>query len=463
MPRLVQALVIARPETSFRRLLLVGYFFPPQPKGGAHRLGHIAKHLPEFGWDVTVVTPTHHLKKVGMTNRGSSALTHWHEVGRQVLRHARLLRPIANALIRLYKFPHSLRNFPDSTVWWIKPALQEIDELFGRQPFDAVLTTHSPCSCHLIGAEVARRYRIPWVADYQDLWTYNGSSTKSSFRKLIEKQVEQQALKRASAITCCKESFVSRLDELQQTKGRKKVRVIPFAVDLDEWNSVPDVPPDDFRISFVGNMYPKHITPDVLFAALAKLREAGDPAGLEAEFHYYGSSHEIVLAAARRHGIEASVFIHGVVSRRSALEAERASALLVSVVNPDSHAPNPHVWFPSKLFEYAGAQRPILAIAPLRSIQQEFIRESGLGYFAFNVEGCVDAISQAHAKYKAGKSAIAPRCAWKFSTPREVAHQFTSTLNSVVLGKSPEIDKITDESGATDVDEHLLPSFTGAS
>src|SRR5262245_45696627 len=42
--------------TATRRALLVSHVFPPLVAGGAPRMGQFARLLPEFGWDVTVVT-----------------------------------------------------------------------------------------------------------------------------------------------------------------------------------------------------------------------------------------------------------------------------------------------------------------------------------------------------------------------------------------------------------------------
>jgi hypothetical protein len=40
---------------SRRRLLVVCYFFPPLAGGGVHRVLGFTRHLPEHGWDCSVV------------------------------------------------------------------------------------------------------------------------------------------------------------------------------------------------------------------------------------------------------------------------------------------------------------------------------------------------------------------------------------------------------------------------
>jgi len=441
----VKVIRAASPAGRPRRLLMVAYFFPPQPKSGAHRLGHIADHLVEFGWEVTVITPAQYPTNAKRLDRGDDSAARQLGNFAQATRLARswikrvpALKRAALACLSLLQLPHTLRNFPDSTTWWIQPAVRQIEALLRQRPYDAILTTHSPCSGHLIGATIARRHGIPWLADYQDLWTGNGSSLKSPVRRSIELRIERAALRGATAVSCCKESFVERLvSVIAQPRRARTITVIPFAVDSGIWEDIPDTPPDEFRVTFVGNMYAQHITPDLLLRALAGLQREGSAAGLAVRFHYYGINGAVVREAAAVCGSR-NVTDHGLVPRRAALQAERSSALLVSIVNPDSKAPNIRQWFPSKLFEYAGSKRRILAIAPAGSIIQRFIEESGLGYFATDEASCAAALRSAYAEFLAGTASVVARPTWQFCTPRDVAERFAAVLNSIVPSPGPQ-------------------------
>ena len=43
------------PTDSRKRVLVVSHFFPPHGGGGVHRVLAWTRHLPAFGWDVTVL------------------------------------------------------------------------------------------------------------------------------------------------------------------------------------------------------------------------------------------------------------------------------------------------------------------------------------------------------------------------------------------------------------------------
>ena len=39
-----------------QRVLLIAYYFPPCGMGGVQRAAKLAKYLPQYGWEVTVLT-----------------------------------------------------------------------------------------------------------------------------------------------------------------------------------------------------------------------------------------------------------------------------------------------------------------------------------------------------------------------------------------------------------------------
>ena len=53
------AIRAASQAAATRKLLLISHVFPPLVAGGAPRMGQFARLLPEFGWDVTVLTAKH--------------------------------------------------------------------------------------------------------------------------------------------------------------------------------------------------------------------------------------------------------------------------------------------------------------------------------------------------------------------------------------------------------------------
>lgn len=418
-----------------KRLLLVAYYFPPQPEAAAWRMGQIAEHLPQFGWEVTVITRAFPgefaapcevvtTRPFDSPHPASSAPAH------------RPRRRWPAAFRYATQAAWSAVNFPDQTIWWLPTALTTTLRTNRTKHFDAIMTSHSPCAGHLLGALVSRLCGLPWVADYQDLWTGNPRAGKSTWRQRVEAQIERVAVRRAAAITSCEVSFGEALGRIHTDRAgnRRSVTVIPHAADPAIWATVPDAPPTEFRLCYAGRLYPAHATTDLLFSVLAKLRRKGSEAGRAARFDYYGFNNDMVLESAARHGIGDAVVAHGLADRARVLRAQRESAVLLSLLatNGDPRLGDFH---PSKLFEYVGARRLVLAIGPPNGVVEKFLATSDLGLYASDESSCAQALEECYRRFCDGRYAPALRQGWKPFGPAESAAQFAKVLDDLVEGE----------------------------
>ena len=196
------------------------------------------------------------------------------------------------------------------------------------------------------------------------------------------------------------------------------------------WSSIEDAHPEDFRFCYTGQLYPRLRTPDLLFAAVAKLRELNDPAGVAAQLDFFGNAPELTLESAARYGISDIVRAHGLVDKQSALRSLRKAAVLVLLLNmadePDPiEAANPG----SKIFEYAGAGRRILALGSPHNVVDRVLQETGLGLFASDREGCMAAIQTLYDLYRQGDIVPPGRPSGWFTSPRDIARRFAEVLD----------------------------------
>jgi hypothetical protein len=147
-----------------RKALLVAFFYPPSPLIGALRPAGLAKYLPEFGWEVVVVTAklpghTRSMDKVIETDF-RDRLTDWkRKIGLDPAQglHQQIGLPLATG--RKSSLPHtkiisaakSILTFPHPTTGWIPFATKAVQEFAGVQEFDAIITTSPPITCALLG------------------------------------------------------------------------------------------------------------------------------------------------------------------------------------------------------------------------------------------------------------------------------------------------------------------------
>lgn len=421
-----------------KRVLLLSFYFPPQPEAGALRSGYLADHLNSCGWEPTVLTVpygsvpakpyeivparsvlTPSLRPLmppipadGCTTTASGQQM---KIQLRALRHA--------AAIVYYRWSRLL--YPDPAIGWITLALPKALRLHRQRKFSAVFSTAWPASAHIAGAAFAASTGVPWIADYRDLWSGYPYRSLGVVRRFCDKTVERRLLSRAAAITTVSEGLRISLATLHQ---RNDVEVIPNAASTEDWANVPDTNPEQFSVLYAGVLYGGQRTPDLIFAAVAELRAESDPAGRAVSFDFYGSERNLVLSAAEEHGIREAVHVHERVNRATVLRKQKSAAVLLILLKMDSMLISE---FGSKIFEYAGARRPILAVGPPGSVVGDYLHRSCLGTLVSTREECKKALRAMYDDFRHARYEPEVALQWKPFTSADLAARFAAVFDRV--------------------------------
>jgi glycosyltransferase involved in cell wall biosynthesis len=413
-----------------KRVLIVAYYYPPQPRAGALRPSYLAANLHHFGWEPTILTVVYGNDPVAVDG---------------VVRVPQLLKtrrlspslPPAPARRKRMRIEEALRDlvrtivyFPDDASSWYPGAVRAALELLRDRPFKAVISTSPPPTAHFIARRVSGKARIPWLADYRDLWSGRPSvhfdRDLGRFGRALAYPAERWLLKKAGAITVPTESH---RDELVASFGRTDVVVIPNACDLAPWQSIPDIRPAEFSMCFTGAIHPGLRTPDPLFEAAAALRAQHDLAGLNARFDFYGNNGDMVADSAARFGIGDAVRIHGEVERFAALRAQRSAAVLILLLDTGAERGDVERGNPgSKIYEYIGARRPVLAIGSNDNVVKPMLSKLAIGRYASDVPSVMLAIRAFYADFIAGLVEPPLNPEWRPYTPLDLARDFATVL-----------------------------------
>ena len=404
-----------------KNVLLLTYFFPPQPEAGALRPAYLAKYLPLHNWLPTVITPK--------------------------FRPPEAHRPATKNPSRLARF-QSLRNirtalrntliFPDIAVYWLRPAFREAQTALAEKTYDAVLSTALPGSMHILGAMLQRKYGLPWIADYRDLWTSNPYRRFGPVRTRIERAVERRVIASSNAVTVVGDDMVA---AIRTIKPRGDIFVIPNAFDPQDWAGVPNLMPEEFRFCYGGRLYEGVRTPELIFRAVAELRAEGDQAGLAVRFDFFGPDELMVSSLASRFRLADIVRVHGSVERPRMLLAERSAAVLMLLARSDASGLNEQG---SKIFEYFGARRPVLATGAKGSVLEKLLRDTGVGTLVTTLDECKSAIRELYQRYQLGSFEVEPTCKIAEFSATTLAARFAEVLDKVC--KSSAVDGTLQES-----------------
>lgn len=334
--------------------------------GGTQRIASFAEHLPKYGWQPHILTVKdivyHAYDETPLTRLASVSITRTESLDPNRLL-ARFLGPTASKgnvqsgrLHFIKKIALRCINFfivPDNKVLWTLKASKPAKLLLESKQFDCILSSGPPHSSHLFAMKLARKYRLPWVADFRDGWASGDFQPNSTWlHRKIDAYLQQKVIQSASHVI----TVSSGLEEAIKKFENKKVTTITNGYDATLFQT----PYEDtalFQILHVGSVGNFVQVDNFLQSAQLFKKEKGNNA-FRIRFigaDLTGKLAEKISAA----GLSAVVEHAGYLSHAAVTAALQKADLLVYIVSG-----NPSTGFiPGKTFEYLASGRPILAIA----------------------------------------------------------------------------------------------------
>ncbi len=154
--------------------------------------------------------------------------------------------------------------YPDAHEKWKPYALKCANALLEKEKVDAIISSSSPVTSHLIARELKNKWRIPWIADLRDLWTQNHNYYYGSMRKFVEQRLEVNTLKTADALVTVSPLWA---EDLKKLHKKKIIYSISNGFDPDLLRSKEKNLASKFSITYTGPIYTgKHNTGEFLNA-----------------------------------------------------------------------------------------------------------------------------------------------------------------------------------------------------
>jgi glycosyltransferase involved in cell wall biosynthesis len=413
-----------------RRVLIVTFFFPPNPAVASQRLKGLAKYLPEFGWEPVVLTPP--LPGPPETSARVVQTAYTHTVGSMKksvgLKSDRSVEQQFGGFYQsAVKFCVRLLGevvvYPDYEAGWHPHAVRAGLDLLSKERFDAILSSSGPGTAHVIARELRDHSKRPWLADLRDLWTQHYYYPWSPIRQAIERRLELKTLSAAGALTTVSPPLAEKLAQLHR---QSDIRVIPNGFEPDEQPATPTALTSEFTITYTGTLYPRKQDPSLLFQAISnrpvRVRFFGrvlDPAWVEGLIHKYG--------------VKSQVELLGVRSRDEILRLQRESHLLLLLDWMDIEQKGVYT---GKIFEYLAAGRPILSIGHEGGVVKELLDETGAGTHhadAASIQKRLDDALREFERTGSVPSQADPEKIRRYSH-REMTRKFADALNEISRG-----------------------------
>lgn len=337
-----------------KKVLMVAFHFPPQAgSSGIQRTLNFVKHLPGQGWQPTVLTAVE-----SAYEKTQSDLDNTIPAGTQI---ARAFALDTARHLSIYGKYLRLMAVPDRWVSWFLGGGAIGKALIHKAQPKLIWTTYPLATAHLIGGQLARQFKLPWVADFRDPMIVSDTYPADPLERWAKQRIEAFTMRHA---TRCVFTTTSAADlyKSRYPAAAEKCMVIPNGFDDDAFvGVVPErhgTPADALLLLHSGIIYPKERDPATFFTAVNQLIEGGQLAKDKIVIRFRGSQNDTQIAeAARQCGLESVVELAPPIPFHAAI-AEMAGADILLVFQGSQF--NPQV--PAKIYEYLRAGAMVFGI-----------------------------------------------------------------------------------------------------
>jgi glycosyltransferase involved in cell wall biosynthesis len=384
-----------------KKVLIISFFFPPNNAIAAVRLGKFAKYLPEFGWSPLVLTVNKaedlsqalpveldesniirtpyftfselFMRKLQSKNDSQSIKESNQKPAKQANPN-KLLFKIARLGNTFFNLP-IITEFLDEPIGWYSHAIKAGLEIVNSNDVNILFSSYGPSVSHLIAARLHRQTGIPWVAEFRDQWSSNPYTRKVQPLYFLEKYWEKQTMKKCDLLISTSQTWATDLEKLHS----KKTIVLPNGFDQEDYEySVPLTP--KFSITYTGMIYPGKRDPSPLFQALGELKRKEIICPEYIEVRFFGRNiQNIIKPIANKYGILDLVKTSDNIPFKESIKKQMESTILLLLSWND---PRDAGTLTGKIYEYLGANRPILAMAYPGGEIDKLLQKSGCGIVA---------------------------------------------------------------------------------
>lgn len=330
---------------------------------GAIRQRRIARLLPRYGWQPTVICSA-------APAAGSGAgVDYIHAPAPDLARWYRRFRKSHSSALGQTTSDFNLTSFinrwflvPDKQAPWRKAAIRAGQSCLRDEKFDLIFASLEPRTNLRVAAQLANNSGLPCVMEYRDLWTgspYHSLAQPTAMHRWLHQRLERQAVAAATRVTTVARELARYLERQYGDVIQGPIALNYNFFDPEEYPVRDERPNGPFILSYVGAMYMTR-SPAVFFEGLRLFLDQHAVRPEQFRFRWIGSSFNIgdVEAALARLKLNDYVDRIGQVAHAEALRELVHSDAALIIQSPDDS-----VHIPGKLFEALGARVPVLALS----------------------------------------------------------------------------------------------------
>lgn len=365
------------------KVLIISYYTPPLGMSGVMRVTKFAKYLPKFNWKPLILTT----KPIAYYHYDLELLNDLNDIPVYRSNSLDLAR-----LLYLLKFHQRvikqntgkasmLSNFlfyPDAKSPWISFAYKLGGKIIEQEKPDIIFATAPPFSALMVGLKLKEKFNIPLVTDFRDPWPTGFVTPPSIIRNRIIK-LRQQITNQSNQVTAVN----------QQTKEQinyPSAIVIENGYDPSEFDQ-PAKKIDGFNIVHAGNVWEILDNLKLVMQAIADIPDT--------RLTLVGNCDANTLLKIKQYK---NVDYLSVRPHSETIAIMKGASLLLYLSKPNQAVG-------IKLYEYFGANKPILAVCDECNEATRLVENHQVG---FAIPAQVQEIKQAILSVKHNKFSFNP-------------------------------------------------------
>lgn len=380
---------------SLKKVLLITYHWPPMGGGGVQRWLKMSKYMRSYGWEPIIFTVSdaeisiYDESLVKEIPEGIETIKTpiWEPFGvYKKITGKKKDEKVQPGLLNEGEGKEWINNLalwvrgnvfiPDAKRFWIKPATKALIKYLKENHVDAIVSTGPPHTTHMIALNAKKKTNIPWLADFRDPWTFVDYYDKlklSPYADRMHHKLEKKVLNTADKTVTVTWSWA---DEFNSRNFKKKVDVITNGYDPADFEKSDDIKLDDsFTLTHIGSMNADR-NPKALWPVLKELCDSNPDFAKVLKIKLIGPVDSSIFKSIDENRLSGNLEHIKNLPHDEVIPHLQSSPVLLLPLND---TPNISGVVPGKLFEYMGAQRPILCIGKTDGDAARIIKGANAG------------------------------------------------------------------------------------
>ncbi len=383
-------------------VLFISYLFPPVAGGGVQRSSKFVKYLPQFGWHPIVLTVkepydfyrdnemmTDVLGKCVIYRTFSIEPMKWVRKFLKKKSQSKFLLSSSKSINKKSLKPRFLVKlktyilFPDNEILWLPFAVCRGWKVIKKEKPSIIYSTASPYTDHLIALILSKLFKLPWVADFRDLWVDRPNFPKNKWRLFIDRKLEKMIIQNADHVVTATSLMA---DHFKRLYPRANYTSITNGYDEDDFTQIEKFSPNNkkFILTYTG-IFNKEQNPQKFFKAVHDAIQKRDDFKENFKLRIIGQldnpgDFENMICFKKLELDKYSELIPYIPHKQVITEMCQSTVLLLLV----GEYPHNESVLTGKIFEYIRSGRPVFAVVPLAGLAADTIRSTNSGLAVSN-------------------------------------------------------------------------------